>query len=1423
MYHLTRTLAFIALVVVGVLGAGAFVALAQSTPSSQRSAGGMRSTQIVTPTPPPLPLGDQSRSLGRMRSTNVPDANTDALSILAHLPQNRGAMTMRPYTGPRPQIPKLTDLLKHKVRRIRSASGASIVLTGTSATPFLDDQTLPWGAYVFWLCQNLKPSTKYQYVVFPPDGTAYVLNARDYNGPNPPNPAAFVAQWVTDTQGRCLHNRTSNNTQAPWYGELALQTPIAGNLEVGPSMGATRAAGADNPYSGVWTIAVQNVQIPAAPVFEAMAYSVVIGTLNFKTYSNAGFTTPATDFASGSTVYVSASGLNPAHYYAFGFVNTSGSNLPCVAAIPAGSQNNNNVSCFIRGSGGIVPLNGTVSGQWTAPANSVGTYAVQLYDTTTDDLISTQQIALNPSTLVWSSLVPLNGATPGTNLGDIFATDGIINVSASGAPVAEQSVTGLQYAATGVVSGRQYQINVSNGNGVILNSATTDTTPSFGSPQALATQAPFTAASTSTGNQRVDFPINTALSNLTAFGATQTPFAPNVYTAQLFDMTSQTVVGSKSFTVVSYAGQFQWTTPAGSYVNVAAANGITNVTTTLRNTAGTLYGNWNGDGIKSITITNDLPAGAVKINRQAGVNTTTDSLGQLWNITAPVANTITLTPNTAGQFLPINATIPIPIAINAAAGTCTTGCTLRTSITPLHGINGSTMDPTMTNRATNGLLVYANGVVGTNVSPTYSWQVGAYSGAQIVPAIPRYRQMLYDSGTNQAVGGTYTFVLTVTNNGAPSKMHMLELVMPATVNPNTQVPVLTSAVINGATQTTHWHVYTQNGVGGQWQDGNLPNNGFSLQAIDNNATTLLNPGQTATFTFTMPIPLASFPFQEIAATANIDDLNGAGGGSYSVGPNNTLTNAPAGTNNIDSTELGVFSLATSLMSMTLTPPVVASLPGQSTVLKFVNTSTGLDPNPDYVSQLIFTVPTNPVPTSVTVTSPNQAGVTWYANPVIGNPGTFHVELCTPDSGIAAGSAPCGAIDSNSLPPGAELDMTINWAVAPAVANNIKIPWTVTGANGNAQATATAAQQPSLTVANTTALVSFTYAGGYGGPPAGGPPPGLIGVPANTQAQVGAWSNFANGNGFVYELKNNGSTPITDVAIAIPSSATGSGQITDAQDWQLIPSSIYVYGAGSQGATCSANGYQSLLQPVRGSPGTPGLLRLSGCNIPVNGTFDVFFYSLSPYDVGSTFTFPANVANGSSPAIPTPANMNTTTPGNNTLADTVRIISNARLVIAVPNAGAYAGPFYGGAVPAISCPGCTYTAATNLVNLNNITGTVSVNDVMAATVYSDDTSGWSLSVNADVNYLLPANKQGQLSTWVSPSPRSSARAGFTIAATAATVVPTNPGAPLALSSYNGAVSHNPLDNLMNYTVTLDPLSVPNAGTTLVTLTYTLIAN
>ncbi|HWT04939.1 MAG TPA: hypothetical protein VN224_04210, partial [Xanthomonadales bacterium] len=705
MPFLTRTLALVAIVVAALLGAGGYVALAQSTQSTQRAAGGARAT-MAAPTPPPLPFGDASRGAqGSKRSTDTRGGD-DGLRALAHLSAaQRGSSALVRYTGPRPPMPKLTDLLKHKVRFRQSASGGTIVLTGTSNVAYLDDQTLSYGAQVYWLCQNLQPSTRYQYVLFSPDGYAYTVRPRDYvNG-------GFTATsfFSTDAQGRCLQSNGANTY--PFYASESLATPLAATPDPIATIGAANPkVVADPPYSGVWAVAMQN---QATSQFEAVAYSVVLGTLNFSTYSDAAHTIKTSDFTSGSTVYVTASGLNPAHFYAFGFVNTSGNGLPCVATIPWNAQNNNNATCFVAGGTGVLPTGGVVSGSFASPAagaNSAGTYSVQLYDVTTSDLISTQQMSLNPSSVVWSTLLPYNGATTGTNLGDTFATDGIINVTPGGAQ-AEQSVQGLTYQASGVTSGRVYRMTISNGNGVVMSGTTTDANNFQGTPQSFSLPAQFTAASTSTGAQKLAFPLNLGL--FTAFGATQTPFAPNVFTAQLYDVAANTVVGSKSFSILSYQGSFQWTAPPGAYVNVAALGAPTNVTTTFRNGAGVLYGNWNGDGISAITITNDSGA-KVTLGRQGGITTATDSSNQVWNIANPNPQTITLTPQVPGQSLPVNGTIAIPMTVATAAGNCTTVCILRTSITPLHGVAASTVNNTMTNTASNGLDVFGNGVIGTN-------------------------------------------------------------------------------------------------------------------------------------------------------------------------------------------------------------------------------------------------------------------------------------------------------------------------------------------------------------------------------------------------------------------------------------------------------------------------------------------------------------------------------------------------------------------------------------------------------------------------------------------------------------------------------------------------------------------------------------
>jgi hypothetical protein len=232
--------------------------------------------------------------------------------------------------------------------------------------------------------------------------------------------------------------------------------------------------------------------------------------------------------------------------------------------------------------------------------------------------------------------------------------------------------------------------------------------------------------------------------------------------------------------------------------------------------------------------------------------------------------------------------------------------------------------------------------------------------------------------------------------------------------------------------------------------------------------------------------------------------------------------------------------------------------------------------------------------------------------------------------------------------------------------------------------------------------------------------------------------------------------------------------------------------------------------------------LSGCNVPIGGTIDVFFYALSPYDNGSNFTFPANVANGAVPADPRPPATPNTLPLYS-LANVIHIATDATLSIQIPTAGVYNPGLYGGSTPSVNCVTCTYVnTLVPVINLGTFTGTVTAKDVLAASVYSDDSNGWNLSVAADVN---PSPAGGRVDTCLDKA-NSVGPAGFAVVATvdcasAYQTVPTI--GTMALSSYNGAVRHQPIDNIMSYKVTVGA-NVTNASQTqTVTLTYTLIAN
>ncbi len=216
MYHVSRTAAVIAFVVASVLGIGALVALAQSTQSAQRTVGGPRAatTAAAGVTPPPLPFGDQSRTSGEKRSNAVPGSG-DLIGPLARLmATTRGQSRVVPYTGPRPRMPKLSDMLHHR-RFAKAANGSSIVLTGPLGVAYLEDSTVAYGSLVGWICENLQASTSYEYIVFSPDG--YAAQVYPYKQSTNSN----VAQFTTDNQGRCIDSSTF-----AYYAFIPLSTPM---------------------------------------------------------------------------------------------------------------------------------------------------------------------------------------------------------------------------------------------------------------------------------------------------------------------------------------------------------------------------------------------------------------------------------------------------------------------------------------------------------------------------------------------------------------------------------------------------------------------------------------------------------------------------------------------------------------------------------------------------------------------------------------------------------------------------------------------------------------------------------------------------------------------------------------------------------------------------------------------------------------------------------------------------------------------------------------------------------------------------------------------------------------------------------------------------------------------------------------------
>ncbi len=1360
----------------------AIVAAIAGALGGARVAGAMPPRPIDVPQPikhpivSPLPLRTPHLPLGGSVSPSqspAPGAGAPGTTVQGGVPVNASGWQLAHGMPPRPgRVPKLSQFLvrQGKTRfvvrpslgarsvqavplsrlpghaRPMNSQGGTIVLTGDSTNYFENDITLQYGSAVYLWCENLQANDVYQYVIWPPDGSGpYVDNGQ------------IQGAFRVDGAGDCRN-----------YEYFNLSTPF--------NLGGSPNTVAGSAYPGVWTIAMYD---RTRGKYDSEVNIVANSAINFGTYSDTGAANATSDYAPGSLIVVNATGLNSSHNYAIGWVYTgggngaSGSNMPCEYTQPVAAKNSNNGVCFVSGATGLTAFGGGLR-EWWGPTDSpstssaaTGTYDVELYDTTANDMVGHQQISIEPSTVSWT-LTPYSstGATPppGLNYNDIFATDGLT----------DQSTTGLTYAAAGLAgtsNGDTLQLAISDPNGVVL---TTDAGYPFINAVPTGTQAG------GAFSRQVAFPYNTTYQS--AFGPTQNPFAPNVLTAQLYDRNRNVVLGSKSFTILGYAANFAWT--SGTYVNAAPGVGQTD-TVVITNTGNQNYGAWNGDAIRGIKI-----APNANYNEQLNVSQTSavDSAGNAWTISQVGSGsnaTIVATPNQLGVGLPVGGTLQFTIGIQIANGQCNTSpCYYDTSILPLHGVAYSNADA-----VSNGLGVLAQGVSPSSVVATGAWQVVSETAtANMAARVADYSHLTYVLGTaNAPTSDIYTMKLTLDNVSSPGnhKLMDVKIVFPGAVDINGYPPTIASS------PGGRWYVVTNN--------SNLSLGGANVLELTCRPTSVdqcgISAGTAGTFTLQFPIFQVSYPTQEIAMTANFD---GGGCGtqctskvsSYQLGATTTTVNGIAGLTNIDSLELGSFSLNPNFMTMSFQPSTVGTGSGSASgTLVFTNTNTSQDPNPDYVDRLDLTFPSGYDPSSITVPSG------WYSFETAAGSRHWVIALC--GSPGPTNATPCSTNETSAIAPGGQLSMTVNWNYNVAVGTQ-NVGWYVTGANGGEDTSALGNTTP-ITFTNTTASVAFTTINGAA-------------VPNGVEPQVGA--DAANtGSTFVYTIKNTGASTLNGATVTIPattrSGSSGSDGATGNNGYfDITATPTLAYSGGGSGCSVAYTNVSS-------SGPTNGNITLTGCSIPPGGSVAITFVAQTPYLVGTEFVFPATIKAGAT-SYPT----QTTYSGSNVLA----VVLNATLTIITPSTGWVAPtqpnslvPATGsGANPQTNCVSCQVLATTpTTLDFGVFNGSFTATDVLDASVRSDASSpnSWVLYVTTS-----PSSNPGNMLATNVDAAHSSAHAGFTVnAGTSTTVAATSPG--LQLSTYGGSAYHLPIDSIMSFGVATGGNTSPQA----VTLTYTLVFN
>jgi hypothetical protein len=871
-----------------------------------------------------------------------------------------------------------------------------------------------------------------------------------------------------------------------------------------------------------------------------------------------------------------------------------------------------------------------------------------------------------------------------------------------------------------------------------------------------------------------------------AYGPTMNSFAPNVLTSQLFDTSSSAILATKTFQVVGYSANFTWN--AGTtYTNAAPGAPGATETVNITNTSAQNWGPWNGDGINGIQII--IPTGAPGSQKINVVSTTaTDSAGNTWNIVPNgTGNGVIATPAVVGAALPIGGTLSFQIGIQLPnGGTCsTTPCTYATMIRPLHGLAYSGQDT-----VSNGLLAVASVTPPAQVVSTASWQVTSEaSTANMAARGPLFAQLMYVLGTaGSPTGDTYTTNLTVTAVNPPNANRIMDikLVFPPSLDLNANPPTLVSPA--------GWKIAT-NGTYAAL-------GGANVMSLECDPTTMngcgINNGTSQTFTIKFPLFQVTFPEQEILMTLNYDGGKGSTGTcactgqAAAIGATSATVNGIAGLSNIDSLELGSFSLNPTLMAATFTPSTVATNIATSATLQFTNTTTSQDTNPDYVDQLDVLLPSSNVnPASITVPSG------WTATNVGSN--HWRIALCA----APTNATPCSTSETaNAIAPGGQLSITLNYPSGPyPPPGTYNVQWYATGANGGEDTHAVNTTTP-LTFSLTTGSIAVTKINGNA-------------VPNGTEPQVGT-DTSSLGNTYTFVVKNTGSTTLDTATITVPNTtrAGANGSDTSGVYLTITSAPTVVLSGTSTGTAGTCAGALGAAQYASATSGSNGKILLSGCTLKPGDSATIAVTMKAPYTIHEDYLFNTMVQSGAAILSATPVYAS---------ANAVMIVLNGQLTIITPNAGWVNGanPLVSavgsGATPATACVSCqVITGSPMTVDFGVFNGTFNTTDIVDASVQSDAASpnSWNLYVTTSPG----ANPSNMLLTQVDGT-HSTVAAGYTVNLGTMTVVSSGlPGNLLSTYSPSGG-RHNPVDTIMNYQVVTGGVTTPQS----VTLTFTLVFN